>query len=71
MVLVVRIGHSRLKAQCIKDAYHLLKKSNPISREITKTIKRLNGYVGSLLKDEEIKELIKRLMDKLEQLEEG
>ena len=59
----------RVKNQYIKDAYRLLKKSNPNLREIKETIKGLNAHVGRWSKDEEIKELIRRLIDKLEIIE--
>ncbi len=66
-VLLVVVLPWWAKGQFKKDAYRLLRKSNPSSREIEETIKGLNTYVGRWSKDKEIKELIKRLMNKLEE----
>lgn len=58
-----------MKGQYKKDAYRLLKTSNPSLKRVKETIKGLNEYVGRWSKDEEAKELLKRLMDKLEIIE--
>ena len=54
------------KGQYKKDAYRLLKKTKPDPQEVRETIKNLNYYVGRWSKDEEVGELIRRLMKKLE-----
>ncbi|MEE8193999.1 MAG: hypothetical protein V3T73_00675, partial [Dehalococcoidales bacterium] len=73
ILIVLVIGPfivSKAKKKYKKDAYRLLKKSDPSSKDIKETIKALNRYIGRWSKDEEAAQLIKRLMDKLDQLSE-
>ena len=70
LVIGLLVVLSKAKKEYKKDAYRLLKKSNPNSKDIKETIKALNRYVGRWSKDEEAVQLIRRLMDKLDQLSE-
>ena len=70
LIIGLPIVLAKAKKEYKKDAYRLLKKSNPNSKDIKETIKALNRYVGRWSKDEEAAQLIKRLMDKLDQLSE-
>jgi len=70
LLIGLRIVLSKAKKEYKKDAYRLLDKSNTNTKDIKETIKALNNYVGRWKKDEEAAQLIKRLMDKLEQMRE-
>ena len=68
LVIGLPIVLAKAKKEYKKDAYRLLKKSNPNPKDVKETINSLNRYVGRWSKDEEAAQLIKRLMDKLDQL---
>jgi len=70
LIIGLPIVLAKAKKENKKGCLQLLKKSNPNPKDIKETIKGLNRYVGRWSKDEEAAQLIKRLMDKLDQLSE-
>ncbi len=74
IVIILIIGLfivlNKAKKEYKKDAYRLLKKSNPSPKDIKETINALNRYVGRWSKDEEAAQLINRLMDRLSEISE-
>ena len=68
-VILLRRSDTRTKNKYRKAAYSLLEKSNPDPRELKDTIKFLRLYGGRWRKDKEFVELAKRLIDKLDSVE--
>jgi hypothetical protein len=68
LFIFLRKDLARAKNKYKKNAYRLLETDAPASKEIKDTVKCLQLYFGRRSKDGEAAELIKRLMDKLEQL---
>jgi hypothetical protein len=58
-------SEKKTKNKYKKDAYRLLDMPNPDRAEITKSIKLLRLYGGRWRKDKEFIELVKRLVDRL------
>jgi hypothetical protein len=68
-VILLRRSDTRTKNKYRKAAYILLEKSNPDPKELKDTIKYLRLYGGRWRKDKEFLELAKRLIDKLDRVE--
>jgi len=70
--LFIFLGYAYVRGARMQkeDAYRLLEEPSPNPEEIKEVIKVLNRYVGRWRKDEEIKELIRHLMDRLAKLGE-
>ena len=66
LFIFLRKDFVRAKNKYKKNAYRLLETDAPTPKEIKDTVKCLQLYFGRRSKDEEVAELIKRLMDKLE-----
>lgn len=64
-LLVIMVLVSMSKQGYKKTAYRLLKEPNPGYEEMKATIKGLNMHVGWIFKDEEVKALLNRLVNKL------
>jgi cbb3-type cytochrome oxidase subunit 3 len=69
LVLLSRI-EKRTKNHWRKTAYAILEMKDPAREDILKTIKNLRLYGGRIKRDQEFKQLIERLQDKLEGLPE-
>lgn len=65
-LLVIMVLVSMSKQGYKKTAYRLLKEPNPGYEEMKATIKGLNMHVGWIFKDEEVKALLNRLVNKLD-----
>ncbi len=69
LILITRIEKGT-KNRWRKTAYGLLEMKTPTAEEILKTIKHLRLYGGRLRRDKEFKQLIMRLQDKLNAMDD-
>jgi hypothetical protein len=67
-ILLLRRADIKTKNKYKKDAYRLLETPNPDPKEIKNTLKFLNLYAGRWRKDQEFLELIRRLLEKLDNI---
>jgi hypothetical protein len=61
---------AKAKEKYKQDAYRLLDLSDPNPKELENTMKNLHRYTGHSDRDQEAKQLIKRLIERLDQLAE-